>query len=365
LEREVLGVEGLGAEVLQGGEHVVVAGRDDEEATEASDVAKVEVAPVEGEVGAEVRYGGLGVDLTRHAEVNDELVATREAEEDEFPAAVDAVDALARGALEIAVFGARGGIDPSSLADGSAGEPVGELAPDRFDLGELGHGGTIGVPLPQMGYAYLFALVVGLGIVLIQAVMGSKDADVDGDGDVDGFDKELAFEGDVDDIDADGDGDIDAVDHDLEGSTGAMGGVADLATLFLSVRFWVFFCLGFGLGGTLLTYFTGAGSTATAVTALGLGVVSGLMAALAFRTLKRTASSAVENTAQAAVGRVARVVVPPHSERLGKVRIELSGQTFDLLARTEGPRIDVGEAVIIEEVEGEMAKVSRAPKELQ
>lgn len=221
-----------------------------------------------------------------------------------------------------------------------------------------------------MGYAYLFALVVGLGIVMIQAVMGSKDADVDGDGDVDGFDKDLDFDADADadfdadaDADVDADGDVDGGDHDV--STGVTGGVADLATLFLSIRFWVFFCLGFGLGGTLLTYLTGVGATATAITASALGVVSGLMAAMAFRTLKRTASQAVENTTRAAVGKVARVVVPPHAERLGKVRIELSGQTFDLLARTKGPRIDIGENVIIEEVEGEMAMVSRAPKELQ
>jgi len=223
-----------------------------------------------------------------------------------------------------------------------------------------------------MGYAYLFALVVGLGIVMIQAVMGSKD--VDGDGDVDGFDKDIDFDADADadadfnadaDADVDGDGDIDAIDQDLDASSGATGGVADLVTLFLSIRFWVFFCLGFGLGGTLLTYLTGVGPTATAITASGLGVVSGLMAAMAFRTLKRTASQAVENTTRAAMGKVARVVVPPHGERLGKVRIELSGQTFDLLARTKGARIDIGENVIIEEVEGEMAIVSRAPKELQ
>ncbi|MEM1033809.1 MAG: hypothetical protein AAGN82_25975 [Myxococcota bacterium] len=212
-----------------------------------------------------------------------------------------------------------------------------------------------------MGYAYLFALVVGLGIVGIQAIMGSKDVDVDGDGDVDAFDKDFSIEGDGEAA-FDGDGDAEA--H-ASASGGVTDGVLDLVTLFLSIRFWVFFCLGFGLAGTLLTYLTGVGAGATAATASALGVGSGLLAALAFRTLKRTASRAVQSTTAGAVGRVGRVVVPPHEQRLGKVRIELSGQTFDLLARTKGPRIDIGEAVIIEEVEGEMAMVSRAPRELQ
>ena len=46
-------------------------------------------------------------------------------------------------------------------------------------------GSTVGVASSAMGLAYLFALVVGMGILMFQAVMGSKDADADGDVDGD------------------------------------------------------------------------------------------------------------------------------------------------------------------------------------
>lgn len=245
-----------------------------------------------------------------------------------------------------------------------------------------------------MGLAYLFALVVGMGILLFQAVMGSKDTDADGDADHDlhldgdhhaefGADAHADVDGGLDadahaDLDADGELDADAdgelgADHahpDFE-AHGQAGDGKELdvgggfVALFLSTRFWIFGSLGFGLSGTLLTYlFTGVSSIAAAVTAVFAGTVSGLGAALAFRALKRTASAHATH-ARTAVGSVGRVLVPCTKEGTGKIRIQLSGQDVDLLAKTTELRIERGDYVVVEEVEGEIAQVCKAPPELK
>jgi membrane protein implicated in regulation of membrane protease activity len=238
-----------------------------------------------------------------------------------------------------------------------------------------------------MGPAYLFALVVGIGILSIQAVMGSKDADADHDHDM-GMDKDLHFgagadaeldadlDGDVDmdgDVDADADVDVDAdadadadhhVDHQAPHDHGHAGALGGFVALFLSTRFWIFASAGFGLSGSLLTYATGVGATPTLITAVVMGLVSGLSAALAFRALKRTASAQVSHTTKA-VGSIGRVIVPVGTTGVGKIRVEMQGQSVDLMAKTSGVRIDIGDAVVVEEVEGEIAQVSRAPEELQ
>lgn len=212
-----------------------------------------------------------------------------------------------------------------------------------------------------MGAAYLFALVVGVGILTIQAILGSKDADGGADKD---FGKDLHFDAEADveaDADADADGDAEAgADQDS-----LIGGPADLVALFLSVRFWVFASLGFGLSGTLLTFLTGVGAIPTAVTAISLGLFSGLAAALTFRFLRRTASATTEDHRIAAIGRVGRVLLPVQEGSRGKVRIEIGGRNVDLIAKTNGLRIERGDTVIVEDVEDDTALVVRAPDELQ
>lgn len=207
-----------------------------------------------------------------------------------------------------------------------------------------------------MGLVYLFFLLVGLGLLMLQAVLGSKDADHGG------FEKDLHLEAGAD-AHADGaDHDHDAADH-AEHEHGDMG-FGGLMALFLQVRFWVFAFLGFGLSGTLLTYLSSVGFLPTLITAMVLGVGSGFTAALAFKLLKRMAGDHAEETSQA-VGRVGRVIVPVEPTSVGKVRIELRGQSVDLVAKTHGTRIDRGDLVVIEDMEGEIAQVSRAPEELK
>ncbi|MEQ9322835.1 MAG: hypothetical protein RIF41_26965 [Polyangiaceae bacterium] len=231
-----------------------------------------------------------------------------------------------------------------------------------------------------MGYAYIFALVVGLGVLGVQAILGGKDVDADKDFDFDGdadadfdadFDADLdgdadlhADAGDFDaDGDFDGDGDVDHVDAHTDQELSWTG--ADFLALFLSIRFWIFACLGFGLGGTILHFLTSVPDVPTAITASVLGLVSGLIASLTFQMLKRTASSTAEHT-MVAIGRLGRVIVPVPEKGIGKIRVQLSGQSVDIIAKTTtGLRIETGDIVVIEDLEGEIAEVSKAPKELQ
>lgn len=224
-----------------------------------------------------------------------------------------------------------------------------------------------------MGLVYLFALVVGLGTLLVQIGMGGKDADGDhGDhalGDGHGADADAHADGDADGHDASADGhDADAHDggsgKDLALADGHHGdGEASALTLFLSTRFWIFAALAFGMTGSLIHWLALAGTVATAIIAGCTGFGSGLMAVLAFRAVKRSANSST-GYASDAVGQVGRVIVDVEKGRMGKVRVELKGHSVDMLAITDESDLARGDAVLIEDVDGEVVRVSKRPPEL-
>jgi membrane protein implicated in regulation of membrane protease activity len=65
------------------------------------------------------------------------------------------------------------------------------------------------------------------------------------------------------------------------------------------------------------------------------------------------------------VGKIGRVLIPCEEGKIGQIRIELRGQSVDVRARTDKLRVERGDQVIVEMMEGDMATVSRAPDELQ
>lgn len=176
-----------------------------------------------------------------------------------------------------------------------------------------------------MLWIYVAALVVGGGMLLLQAILGHGGVDVDGDG---------------------------IPDHDVDTD----------APLLFSARFWIFFALAFGLSGTLLSLFSLASAALVVALAVGSGVVSGGFAASVIRALKRSQVSSVASPAEA-IGRVGAVLVPCEKGRIGKVRLELRGHTLDLLAMST-ELLPVGTKVVIEDIEGDIARVTRAPEEL-
>ncbi|HMR74225.1 MAG TPA: NfeD family protein [Polyangiaceae bacterium] len=196
-----------------------------------------------------------------------------------------------------------------------------------------------------MGIIYLAALVIGVGVIAVQLLFAGKgDVEMDVDADID-IDADM-------DVDADADGDHGHVAH----------GDAGFLPILLSVRFWTFGLLAFGMVGTLLHVFRWASPWTTPFIALAMGIASGLLASMTFRALSRAETSSAASSRDA-VGQVGRVLLPVSKESRGKVRIELRGQTIDLLATTDEEDLADGELVMIESLEGSTARVSKAPVE--
>jgi|SRR5690606_21811331 len=192
-----------------------------------------------------------------------------------------------------------------------------------------------------VGVLYLAALIIGLGTILVQLFMGGEgDADTDTSLEVD---HEL---------------DHDVGAHALDGHHGQVD--AGFLPIFLSLRFWTFGLLAFGMAGSLLHYLELAAMPLALGAALLMGLMSGGLASWVFRSLsqQQVSSGAAEDEA---VGQVGKVLIGLHRHGRGKVRIQLKGQTLDLIATTDDAELSEGEQVLIEEMRDGQAHVSRAP----
>lgn len=174
-------------------------------------------------------------------------------------------------------------------------------------------------------------LIVGGGIVALQLLLGGDDGHAHDGGD--------------------------GHDHDGDGPPGGFLAIVS------SLRFWTFACFSSGLTGVLLHYLKLAGPGLTAALAALMGISLGLTASFAFRALRRAeTSSGLEE--RDTVGTVGRVLLPISKERRGKVRIDIKGQTHDLVATTDEAELLPGTSVLIEEQQGDTVRVARAPAEL-
>ena len=207
-----------------------------------------------------------------------------------------------------------------------------------------------------MGVIYLGALIVGLGTILLQLFMSG-----DGDADADAGGHDVAM-----DADADVDADVGAAGHEVDVHGHAGHGGHDLTggflPILLSLRFWTFGLMAFGIVGTLLSYLGLAAPLLTAALALGMGVGSGFFASWGFRALARATTQSGAQTGDV-VGQVGKVLVRCARGGRGKVRVELRGQTVDYLATTEAEELAEGELVLIEEIRDGEVRVARAPAE--
>lgn len=207
-----------------------------------------------------------------------------------------------------------------------------------------------------MGLVYLFALVASLGILLVQFAMGGKGGDAD---------SELHAGGDAH-------GGSDAHDTDAQLNAGSAGKPVaknlhpppnDVLAFFLSFRFWIFAFFGFGFSGTLLHFLALAAPLTAALVAVLAGVCSGLFANWAIRVAARSSSTSTNDVTHAR-GKTGRVLVPCAKGKVGQIRIELKGQSVDLLAITEDDEIPRGEHVLVLDFEGDVARVAKRPPEL-
>lgn len=221
-------------------------------------------------------------------------------------------------------------------------------------------------------YIYIASFIVG-GILLgASLLLGHHDADTDMDADMDA-DAHIDLDADADvdaDLDADADMDADAdadADGHIEADGGAHGEVggtdfSDLWLPFLSVRFWVYFLCFFGLTGTILSLLALAGKWTTLTAAVGVGTLTGFAAAFIIQRLKK-AEVGRGVTEEDFKGLEAQVLLPLNPGERGKVRVEIRGQTVDLIARCdEAAAIAKGKKVLIIEYSDNVALVVAAPE---
>jgi membrane protein implicated in regulation of membrane protease activity len=192
---------------------------------------------------------------------------------------------------------------------------------------------------------YLAALIFGLGMFAVQA-LSSSDAQ---------HGEHPALPGDAD---------AHAGETWLAHHThAALEADAGWASIFVSLRFYMFAAIAFGAVGAPVTAF---GSIAAALT-LGVALLTALVvataASLAFRAIGRDtlSSSASEHEL---MGQVGRVLVACEQGRKGKVRLSVRGQIVDFVATTDEPRLAPGAGVIVQEVHAERVHVCAAPSEL-
>jgi membrane protein implicated in regulation of membrane protease activity len=147
-------------------------------------------------------------------------------------------------------------------------------------------------------------------------------------------------------------------DPDLTGHS-----AAEWASVFLSLRFYMFAAIGVGVVGAPVTWLGLSTPTLTLVVSLATGLVLGVSAALGFRMIGRQTLTSGTGPAEL-VGQVGRVLVACEKGRRGKVRLKVRGQLIDFLASTDEGRLEPGSVVLVQEVQAENLLVCAAPIEL-
>jgi membrane protein implicated in regulation of membrane protease activity len=135
------------------------------------------------------------------------------------------------------------------------------------------------------------------------------------------------------------------------------------ASVFLSLRFYMFAAIGVGVVGAPVTWLGLSTPTLTLAVSLATGLLLGLSAAMGFRLLGRQTLTSGAGPAEL-VGQVGRVLVACEKGRRGKVRLKVRGQLIDYLASTDEARLAPGSAVLVQEVQAEGLWVCAAPIEL-
>jgi hypothetical protein len=173
-----------------------------------------------------------------------------------------------------------------------------------------------------MWLVYVLALVLGGGLMLVQAVSGGHDT-----------------------VDA-------GHSLDIQHHGGGPG--------VLSIRSFIYGLFAFGFVGAALHIPGITGRRSALLIALASGVAAGLAAGITFARLGSAAASGAASLHEAA-GRRARVLLPCAADRPGKIRLELGGQQVDMKATTVGALIPAGTEVVVVEVREDVALVAPAP----
>jgi len=175
-----------------------------------------------------------------------------------------------------------------------------------------------------MWLLYVLALVLGGGLLLVQLLGGGHHGTLD-----------HAF----------GDDHLGGPDHHPAVGPGV-----------LSMRSLTYGLFAFGFVGTSLHVLKLSGPMSALVIAVSAGMATTLAVGTTLRALGDPGASG-EAALLEARGHRGRVLVPLSGDRRGKVRVQIKGQTVDLLATTTGGEIAAGAEVTVVEVRGDVAVV--------
>jgi len=187
---------------------------------------------------------------------------------------------------------------------------------------------------------YLATLGFGCSLIVVSLLLGGAEKS---------FDKELSFDKSLSLEDKSFDK---AFDKDADSPV--------IWTPFLSMRFWTFGAMSFGLAGTLLTLM-GVPAMLVLIVAMVAGSGLGTGAAWFFRVLKGEEVSG-DTSFERFAGEEARVVVGIRVGQPGKIAVHTLAGRVEMPATTRDLHpIAVGSAVIVASVRDGVADVSRLP----
>ncbi len=157
------------------------------------------------------------------------------------------------------------------------------------------------------------------------------------------------------------------VSGDDEGGDGGAddAGLAGIAFRLLPLSTIAFVLATFGVCGLVLGA-VDTGATTTFVGAAAAAAAAGAFNSMLFSYLRRSGSSSDVTDRQLA-GTVGRVVLPVAAERRGRIAVTVGGQQVNLSARSmpgDPAELEVGAPVLVVEVEGGIARVTRLDPEL-
>jgi membrane protein implicated in regulation of membrane protease activity len=178
-----------------------------------------------------------------------------------------------------------------------------------------------------MLYVYLFATVAGVILLGVSLFGGGDDHDSGG--------------------------------HDSDGGTHGDSALGALGAV-LSIRVWTYVLAFGGLTGLALRYLARVPEPFAALAAFASGAIAASMSRALIRRVITQSGTAPSKTS-ALVGRTAAVIVPFGVERTGKIRVQVDDRTVDLLATTDDASLDARDEVLIVEVDGSTAHVTRNP----
>lgn len=183
---------------------------------------------------------------------------------------------------------------------------------------------------------YLFATVVGVGLVLF-SVLGGGDSDT---GDIDAA------------LDAD-------ADLEVEAGGGIAAGLGEIVLGLFRPRNLTFLLAAFGTTGTLLTL-ADTNPAGTLLMATSMGVGAWLLTHGVFTWLRRTDSAVDALSDRDLEGSIGRVTLPIAPGQRGRITVLVAGRQVHLTARLD-PGVDrplaIGTEVLIRHTEGGVAEV--------